>query len=150
MLVRSRTPASKRGFTGIEVIAVLVVLGIFAVILVAGLDVHASVAVEADILRSHLGYAQSLAMANNTAGWSVSFGGNAYTLVCTPTPANLPTWPNESSATHALPAGVAIVSGSGVVAFDEWGAPAATHVLVLSDGVQQQSVSITGFTGLVP
>ena len=150
MRARSRMPLSKQGFTGIEMIAVLVVLGIFAVVLAAGLDVHASVAVEADILRSHLGYAQSLAMANNTADWSVSFGGNAYTLVCTPTPDHLPPWPNESSSTHALPAGVTLVSGAGVVAFDEWGAPAATHTLVLSDGTQQQPVTITGFTGLVP
>ena len=153
MRARSRTPVSKRGFTGIEVIAVLVVLGIFAVVLAAGLDVHASVAVEADILRSHLGYAQSLAMANNTAAWSVIFAGSSYTLARDPPPAapdHIPYWPNESSATYLLPAGISILSGLGPVDLNEWGAPAATHVVLLSDGSQSRSVSITGFTGLVP
>lgn len=151
MRVRSRSPVSKRGFTGIEVIAVLVVLGIFAVILAAGMDVHASVAVEADILRSHLGFAQSLAMANNVADWRVTFASHSYTLqrndgfswVDSPF-----SWPNEAAATHVLPDGVSIASG-GMVEFDEWGAPASTFTLTLSDGTQQRQVSVVGFTGLV-
>ncbi|MGD9613220.1 MAG: prepilin-type N-terminal cleavage/methylation domain-containing protein [Kiritimatiellia bacterium] len=149
MKVRSSGRAAQHGFSLIEVIAVLVVLGILAVSIVAGMDVHASVAVEADILRSHLGYAQSLAMANNTADWGIAFSGASYTLLRDGNPAPV-FWPNESSATYALPAGVTIVSGAGVLAFDDWGAPAATHVFTLSDGTEQQQVSVIGFTGLVP
>ncbi|MGD9780877.1 MAG: Tfp pilus assembly protein FimT/FimU [Kiritimatiellia bacterium] len=148
---RSRGRSAQQGFSLIEVIAVLAVLGVLAVSIVAGMDVHASVAVEADILRSHLGYAQSLAMANNTADWRVSFGGGSYTLQRNGgsawADASIP-WPNESAATHVLPDGVSIASG-GMVEFDNWGAPANTFVLTLSDGTQQQQVSITGFTGLV-
>ena len=149
MRARSRTPVSKRGFTGIEVIAVLVVLGILAATFVAGMDVHASAAVAADVLRSHLGYAQSLAMANNTADWGVAFSGASYTLLRDGNPAPV-FWPNESSATYSLPAGISILSGLGPVDLNEWGAPETTHVVMLSDGTQTRSVSITGFTGLVP
>ncbi len=141
--------SARGGFSLIETIVVLAVVGILAVSLVADLDVHASVVVEADVLRSYLGYVQSLAMANNTATWGVAFSGGSYTLLRDGNPAPI-FWPDAATATYALPAGVAIVSGAGVVTFDEYGAPAATHVVTFSDGEQQQQVSITGFTGLVP
>ena len=151
MRARSRTPVSKRGFTGIEVIAVLVVLGIFAVVLAAGLDVHASVAVEADILRSHLGYAQSLAMANNTADWSIAFSGASYTLLRDGNPSPIP-WPGETNVpphVHRLPLGVSVAAGVGAVAFDEFGAPAADYPIQLSNGAHNEGILITGFTGFV-
>lgn len=151
MEVRSNGRSARRGFTLIEVLATMAVLGVFAVCFSAGMDLHASVAVEADILRSHLGFAQSMAMANNVADWRVLFGGGSYTLqrndgfswVDSPF-----SWPNEAAATHVLPDGVSIVSG-GMVEFDEWGAPANTFTLTLSDGTQQRQVSVVGFTGLV-
>ena len=146
-LDHSRT--ARAGFTLVETIVVLAVVGVLAVSLVAGLDVHASVIVETDVLRSYLGYVQSLAMANNTATWGVAFAGDSYTLLRDGSPAPI-FWPDAATATYALPAGVAIVSGAGVVTFDDNGAPAATHVVTFSDGAQQQQVSITGFTGLVP
>ena len=149
MQVQANSRTARAGFSLVEVIVVLVILAVLAVALVAGLDAHASVVVEADILRSYLGYVQSLAMANNTATWGVAFSGSSYTLLRDGNPAPI-FWPDASTATYALPAGVAIVSGAGVVSFDENGAPAATHVLTLSDGAQQEQVSITGFTGLVP
>ena len=146
---QANSRSARGGFSLVEVIVVLAVTGILAVSLVAGLDVHASVVAEADVLRSYLGYVQSLAMANNTAVWGVAFSGGSYTLLRDGNPAPI-FWPDASTATYALPAGVAIVSGAGTVSFDENGAPAATHVLTLSDGAQQEQVSITGFTGLVP
>ncbi len=149
MANRSHSDMNRHGFSLIEVVVVLVVMGILTVFFVSGMDVHASVAVEADILRAHLGYAQSLAMANNIADWSVAFGGSSYVLMRDGSPSPV-SWPNGSSATYVLPAGVTIASGFGSIDFDEWGAPAADHVVVLSDGTRQRQVSITGFTGLVP
>lgn len=146
-LDHSRT--ARAGFTLVETIVVLAVVGILAVSLVAGMDVHASVVVEADVLRSYLGYVQSLAMANNTATWGVSFSADSYTLLRDGSPAPI-FWPDAATATYALPAGMTIISGTGEVTLDEYGAPAATHVVTFSDGEQQQQVSITGFTGLVP
>lgn len=149
MQVQANSRTARAGFSLVEVIVVLVILAVLAVALVAGLDAHASVVVEADILRSYLGYVQSLAMANNTATWGVAFSGGSYTLLRDGNPAPI-FWPDAATATYALPASVAIVSGAGVVTFDDNGAPAATHVVTFSDGAQQQQVSITGFTGLVP
>ena len=149
MQVQANSRTARAGFSLVEVIVVLVILAVLAVALVAGLDAHASVVVEADILRSYLGYVQSLAMANNTATWGVSFSADSYALLRDGSPAPI-FWPDAATATYALPAGVAIVSGAGVVTFDDNGAPAATHVVTFSDGAQQQQVSITGFTGLVP
>ncbi len=154
MSARSSSRSSRQGFTYIEVIAALVVLGIMALCISAGLyPHHYSVAVEADILRSHIGYAQSLAMANNTAEWRMAFAGKSYALErnegagwgASPVP-----WPGGDAATYALPPGVSIVSGLGLVEIDEWGAPFTTHNLTLSDGTEQHQISITGFTGWVP
>ena len=149
MQVQANSRTARAGFSLVEVIVVLVILAVLAVALVAGLDAHASVVVEADILRSYLGYVQSLAMANNTATWGVSFSADSYTLLRDGSPAPI-FWPDAATATYALPAGVTIISGTGEVTLDEYGAPAATHVVTFSDGEQQQQVSITGFTGLVP
>lgn len=141
-----------QGFTTIEVIVVLVLMAVLAAGVVAGMRTPASVVAEADILRANLGYAQMLAMANNTAAWSIQFNGNSYILIRTddngsssPVP-----WPGEGSAMHNLGTGLAIVQGAGTLNLDAWGAPAADHVLALSDGNWQEQVSITGFTGLIP
>lgn len=146
MAIRSQ---NRRGFTLIETVAMLVVMAVLAVCVMAGMHVPASVPVEADILRSHLGYAQSLAMANNVAVWSVDFHGSSYVLRRDGGTSPV-SWPGESSATHALGGGVAIGAGTGTLVFNEWGAPAATYVVTLSDGEQTRSVSVVGFTGMIP
>jgi prepilin-type N-terminal cleavage/methylation domain-containing protein len=137
----------RSGFTLVEVVATLVVLSILAVVITAGMHTPASVVAEAGILRAHLGFAQSLAMANNTATWSVQFSGNAYTLLRDGQPAPI-RWPGEPSATHVLGRGVG--STAGTVSLDRWGAPAATFTATLTDGRYTESVTITGFTGLIP
>ena len=149
---RWEIPASRQGFTLLEVIVALSVLALMAVNFGAGMDVHASVAVEADVLRSHLGYAQSLAMANNVAAWRISFTADRYALernAGAGWAAATNHWPGENSSVYVLPGGVALTP-AGSVEINEWGAPAATHVVTLSDGTTSRQVSIVGFTGLVP
>lgn len=149
--IRSKTWATQEGFTLLEIVVVLVVLGVVVgIAMVAGLDTtSASVVAEADILRAHLGFVQSLAMANNTADWSILFSSGFYSLRRDglASPVN---FPGESSTTHQLMAGVNIVGGLGTLDFDQWGAPAATYTVAFSDGSHQEQVSITGGTGLVP
>lgn len=147
----SKRPSARKGFTLIEVAVVLVVLGVVVgTVMVAGMDTtSASVVAEADILRAHLGFVQSLAMANNTADWSILFSGSFYSLHRDGlvSPVN---FPGESSATHQLMPGVGIVGGLGTLVFDQWGAPAVTYVVAFSDGAHQEQVAVTGGTGLVP
>ncbi len=141
--------AAASGFTLVEVVAVLTVLAILAGTVAAALHVRPSVFVEADMLRSRLGYAQALAMANNTAEWSVQFDNNAYRLLRDGAESPLP-WPGTPSASHGLPVGISIAAGAGLMAIDEWGTPPATRDIRLTDGSQNATVRITEFTGLVP
>ena len=145
--------SGRTGFTFFEVVMVVALIGMLTIFVTAGMTVHASVTVEAEILRSYLGYAQSLAMANNVADWRISFGAQDYTLErddgsgWAAAPVN---WPGENSVTHALPAGLSLsIAGGEVVEFDDWGAPDATHTFTVSDGSEMKQVVIREFTGLV-
>ncbi len=144
------TPSRRRsGFTLIEVTAVLVIVAVLCVLVMAGWTrTPAQVVAEAGILRSHLRFSQGMAMANNTATWSVMISGGSYTLLKDgqPSPINLP---DETSPTHTLSGGVRIVGGTGVHEFCEWGCPGVNTVITLSDGRHQEHVRILGFTGLI-
>ena len=137
------------GFSLVEVIAVLIILGMLAMVVTAGMDSNASAVAESEILKAHLGYAQSLAFANNTATWSLQIMANSYSLLRDglPSPVRLP---GESSTVHLLPPDVTIAQGVGSLSFDQYGAPTSTYVVVLSRGTFQESVTVTGFTGLIP
>lgn len=138
------------GFTLLELVMVLVLLGVLvAWVSITGVETHAGVVSGADTLRAHLRYAQTLAVANNTADWSVQFNARSYTLRRDDLDSPIP-WPGEDSPTYVLPDGVNVVQGGGVLALDTLGAPPATYIIGLSDGVQQEQVVVTGRTGLIP
>lgn len=149
MATQGKMRWAQDGFSLVETVLVLVIMAILAVTISgAFMDTAASVVAEADILRGHLGFVQSLAMANNVVSWSIVFGGASYTLLADggASPLNLP---GEPASVHLLPAGVSISGGLGPLAFDQWGAPAATRVVTLTSGAHSEPVTITGFTGLV-
>ena len=150
MKTRGKMRLEPDGFSLVETVFVLVIMGILAVVVSgAFMDTSAaSVVGEADTLRGHLGFVQSLAMANNVVDWSILFAGLSYILLANggASPLN---FPGEASAVHVLSGGVGISGGAGTVAFDQWGAPAATRVVTLTSGTHSEQVSITGFTGLV-
>lgn len=145
-----RNPCGTAGFSLIEGLVVLTLLGLLAVsIRVGSRNLHAELAAETGVLRGHLRFAQAMAMANNTAVWSLDVTAGAYTLWRDgqPAPLNLP---DEPAPGRILPPGVRIVQGLGHHAFNEWGDPGQDVIIVLSDGQHQQQVSILGFTGLIP
>lgn len=148
-----RTEAcSNRGFTLMETIVVLLLLGILAaVIIVRGTAAdEAKVQAEINTIKGHLRYAQYLAM-NDIAPfkWGIEIGSSSYELVkydgLTKT-AHTFTFPGESSATHIFASGVS-ATGAPAVLFDEWGNPGATDLNVALNG---QSITITGNTGFIP
>ena len=76
---------SHRGFTLIEVIAVLIIIAVIAVVAVSrSVDYSAEVYAGADALKAHLRYAQTMAMNSNpssgAAVWGISGTGSSYWL----------------------------------------------------------------------
>lgn len=133
----------------LEVISVLLLLGIVALVVMSGRRVDVSVLTETEVTRSHLRFVQALAMANNTADWKVRIHRDAYEVLRDDVRSPVPL-PGEDAAVHTLPDGITFVAGAGDLAFDRWGAPEMSHVVTLSDGRQARSISIFGFTGLIP
>jgi hypothetical protein len=134
----------------IEAVAVLVIIGVLAAVVVARTgSTGAGLVVEQDILKAHLRYAQGLAMANNTAVWSVQVNAGGYTLRRDGAVSPI-AWPDAASATRNFAGGVSVIQGAGEIVFDALGAPAMTHVIRLGDGDAERTVTVTGFTGLIP
>lgn len=140
---------SSKGFTMIEIVAVLIVLGIIAAVAISrGLSVNDVTAQsELETLKGHLRFAQSRAMNEiSPVKWGIQVNGSSYTLVRNPSGDNTtfdsPSFlPGESSATHTttIPG-----AGSGTVLFDDWGSPSATAVTFVG-----RSISITPNTGFI-
>lgn len=149
MNVAKRRVYRQNGFTLIELVAVLVVAGILAVMISVGMRTNATLVAESDILRAHLRFAQSMAVANNIYEWSVAINGQSYLLRRDGQPSPIP-WPGEPSASHPFPVELNLVQGAGVLTFDSWGVPPADYTLVLSDGDRQEQIDILGVTGFIP
>jgi len=155
-----------RGFTLIEVIAVLVILAIVSALVISrGMatdDIKLQVAV--DTLKGHLRFAQSLAMNNTTTNvsyptkWGIQINGQDYTLVRNSngdgttfdSPSNLP---NESSATHRF-AGTITATVVNVL-FDECGSPYNVNTKITSEvkitlTPGSNLIRITPETGFIP
>lgn len=140
---------TRAGFTAIEVIAALLVVAILAMVVTAGRWTSGSAAAEAEVMRANLRYVEALAMANNTATWSVRTFNNSYEIWRNGGLSPIP-FPGENSPVHTMPPGVRIVASPGVINFNQWGAPESDQAVVISDGEVTRTVSIVGFTGLIP
>ncbi len=139
------------GFTMIEVIAVLLLFGVVAAVVVSyapSTDSYKLVS-EEDIMKGHLRYAQFRAMGDKVS-WGISFTSNSYTLQKNGAPASS-NLPNENSANHTLQTGVSITAGAGTtITFDEWGSPGLSNILItLSVGTDSRTITVTRNTGFI-
>jgi hypothetical protein len=131
----------------IEVLAVLIVLAVvMTVVLTRTPAINREAYAQAAIIRSHLRFAQSLAMGSNTESWGIAFTAHSYTLFQNGLPASI-NLPNDSTSTHNLPAGVAVTGGIGTIAFDEWGSPGPETITIT---VNTDVITVTGHTGFIP
>jgi MSHA pilin protein MshC len=94
-----------RGFTLIEVIAILIITGIVAAVIInraTGTSETSRVAQE-NVIKNHIRYAQSMAMKQG-AVWGIKCAGAAYWLFRTndPAPANQVVLPDEDNAQVSL------------------------------------------------
>lgn len=135
-----------RGFTLIEVIAVLLVLGVLVAIAVgrpANSIAQAEVAGAVEIVKNHLRFAQSTAM-NSDLSWGINFSGTTYSLRDS----------NNVTATLPgdIPQGMTFASTINPLMFDNrWGSPGTTTITVtVSKGGVSQTISVTRNTGFIP
>jgi MSHA pilin protein MshC len=151
---------NNKGFTLIEVVAVLIILGILSAVAISrGIDTReVELQAEVDTLKAHLRYAQYLALNDiSPVKWGIQISGPTYTLVRNSNgdgatfdnPYNLP---GESSQTHSIAPFTATTIN---LLFDEWGSPyntaaklTANQTIALNPG--SQSFTITPETGYIP
>ena len=142
---------SDKGFTLIETIAVLLLLGILAAIAVSrssNFGAEADVVGASEVVKNHLRYAQTKAM-NADVSWGINFDGSTYTL-------------QNASGVEAtlpgdLPQGMAFTAT--IVMFDHrWGSPVDNTDTPLTDdvtitisktGASPQKITVTKNTGFI-
>jgi MSHA pilin protein MshC len=154
---------SNRGFTLIEVIAVLVILAILAAVAISRGTATDAANLQSEIntLKAHLRYAQYLAMNDvyttdptsteysTRTKWGISVSSPSYSLVKYVADASAThtfSLPGESSATHSFANGITGPSTTITVLFDDWGSPGASNINILIGG---QTITITAETGFI-
>ncbi|OQW98605.1 MAG: hypothetical protein BWK74_04155 [Desulfobacteraceae bacterium A6] len=156
-----KTDINQQGFTIIEVVVVLIVLAIVTTVIVYRPTMGSNeITVQAEILKSHLRYAQIKAM-NDTVPWGIHIpDANSYILYknnLMATGSNI--LPGETAQTHALPSVVTITGGAGsTYNFNAFGKPvdtggneiASAQTITLSQGATTSDITITKNTGYIP
>jgi prepilin-type N-terminal cleavage/methylation domain-containing protein len=147
--------SDNKGFTLIEVIAVLIILGIVAAVVVSrGLTTNNDLIPQADIVKSHLRFAQLKALADDSTSsstWGIAFSGTFYTLQNNLATATTATLPGASDGTtHTFPSGVT-VAGDTPITFDSWGSPlgGGPKTVTLSQGGASITINIADITGYI-
>jgi prepilin-type N-terminal cleavage/methylation domain-containing protein len=155
----------RRGFTTIEVIAVLIIIGVLAAVIVARYWSTSPYTVRsvAEELKDHLRYAQTRAMNSNVI-WGVNFVSTTqYTIFKDGDTSHTVTPPGVDSNTVSLSSRGASLGGiaaGDVVSFDDWGKPytnaagttaqSGTRSITVSGGGQTATIQITQNTGYIP
>ena len=112
----NRDKMAQAGFTMMEVIAVLIIMGIVAAMVIARNTTSEEVKLQTDVdtLKGHLRLAQHRAM-NELPGtkWGIQVSSSSYTLVrVTSNAVAMPqNFPGESSSVHSFSSTVAVFSG---------------------------------------
>jgi MSHA pilin protein MshC len=150
IMVLKRFSSRSTGFTLIEVVFVLILLGILAAVAVGRqTDTNAELVSQTDVIKSHLRYAQSRAMAMEEV-WGVNSTGSSYYLYSARS--GKVHFPGENSTDIILAdKGIASMT-SGSFAFDETGRPLNendTIILVALNG-KNATITIIPFTGYIP
>ncbi|MGV8059396.1 MAG: Tfp pilus assembly protein FimT/FimU [Smithellaceae bacterium] len=178
MNMLSETKNSNRGFTLLEMIAVLILIGIMAAVAISRFaNYDAEVNAGADILKTHLRYAQTLAMNHSPTAtdvpviWGISGTANSYWLFQGTNTTNYVRLPEDerfinSDRTINLNAKKIKLTGVFTIYFDNRGIPYTAYtsatvntpltsamtinVQPLNAAIPNIAVTITPLTGYIP
>lgn len=153
-MVRVNLPDKKknncRGFTIMEVMAILIILGIIAAVAICRISFSGNeLFTERDLLKANLRFAQVKALTNNddtATTWGIGFTNTSYTLLRNDAPANV-SFPFSTSSSHTVSSGITLTVPANVT-YNLWGSPGAANITItLTEGETKASFRITGNTG---
>lgn len=148
-----------RGFTLIEVLSALVVIGIISAIALSRIgNSSAEVNAAGEVVKSHLRYAQLRAM-NSESVWGISCDGTDYWLFMDGNAANHAKLPGEDSDPVSL-SDKNINMAAFTLSFDSWGRPytnasatgasSGMAIAITSPGASSVGITVTQETGFIP
>ena len=159
----SSRPRSDHGFTMVEVITVLIIVGIVVAIAVVGFlstDTHATKS-QFEMVKAHLRYAQARAMHSNSA-WGVNFSGTRsydgrtysnywlYTDEDTTTPVRFQVEDDSRYIVVFSDGSVGVwpltIGTATTVEFDKWGSPGSSTITITTNA---GDILITRNTGYI-
>ena len=142
--------SDNRGFTLIELIVTLIMIAILVAAAAGSMPLKGGLLSQADIVKSHLRFAQIKALHDDTsdaAPWGISFAGGSYTLYKNNSAAAI-SLPAEDTNVHTFPAGITITTAT--VNFDSWGSPGTVNIpLTLSQAGDTTTITVTANTGYI-
>jgi MSHA pilin protein MshC len=156
---KKRGRLNNRGFTWVELIVVMVIMGIISAVVASGfMTDDTDLVAQTDTIKTHLRYAQLRSM-NTNAVWYLQFTANSYELYKSGDAA-AKLLPGGENPTITLPSGMSINYGAfNVVAFNSWGKPCTDsagqvlqtpdRTLTVSSGSDSRTIVITENTGFI-
>lgn len=149
-----------KGFTLLEVIVVLVMIGIITAVAVSRMlsTDEVNISAQTETIKTHLRYAQAKAMNTNSV-WGINFiSSSAYSLYRNGNTTDVVALPGESSSTVSLSA-ISIAGTPFIVSFDSWGQPfadqgatgssTAKNITVSYGSSRTKNIIITQTTGFI-
>lgn len=152
MKVKLRDGTS-RGFTLIEVSAVLIMIGILSTLLVSRIPLNSEndLRAEAEILTAHIRYVTLLALSNDQDQWSIAFTGGSYSLEKNSSSETV-FLPGENDNTHTLSSGISITVDveTQTLRFEIGTGPTADYTITLkNENAVTRTITVHKETGYV-
>jgi Tfp pilus assembly protein FimT len=145
VILRKTIKITEKGFTFLEIAAILVIIGIISAVAISRIGSTAAygISAELDQVKSHLRYAQSRAIRTD-ATWGINFSnGSTYWLFQTAA-ANRIIFVGEGSNQVNL-SKLSITSAPQTITFDRFGSSGAANITVTTSGGGITIASNTGF-----